>query len=225
MTALVWQSCLMLVLQVSMADGGSTKGFDMQKCWLNRLSSKIPVLVVAVDDPLLTCADRILQHWRRPGASNNHPLTLGEMPSSFCHQSLLLKAAASQQSGYSGLYSSDPCCHPDREIVASSRMNSFLMMTGDTQCLAGQKAMGSPPMVVQALHTLLVEAEARTACALRLLVQSLSVGPVHLLVDVHAAGGSRPIPITVDTHRWGPDMPSSSSAQKSCIHALSTVKL
>ena len=36
----------------------------------------------------------------------------------------------------------------------------------------------------------------------RLLLQSLSVAPLHLLVDVHTAGGSRHVPITVDTHRW-----------------------
>ena len=36
----------------------------------------------------------------------------------------------------------------------------------------------------------------------RLLLQSLSIAPLHLLVDVHTAGGSRHVPITVDTHRW-----------------------
>ena len=45
----------------------------------------------------------------------------------------------------------------------------------------------------------------------RLLLQSLSIAPLHLLVDVHTAGGSRHIPITVDTHRWAhspfPDPP------------------
>lgn len=78
----------------------------------------------------------------------------------------------------------------------------LLMAAGAAQPLADQDATGSSQPSQQALHTLLVEAEARTASAPRLLVQSLSIAPVHLLVDVHAAGGSRHIPITVDTHRW-----------------------
>lgn len=59
----------MLCLQVSMAAEGLTEGFDMQSCWVDLMSSKIPVLVVAVDDALLTCADRVLQHWKKPGTS------------------------------------------------------------------------------------------------------------------------------------------------------------
>lgn len=63
--------------------------------------------------------------------------------------------------------------------------------------------MASSHAELQASHALLVEAEAQTASGARLLVQRLSVAPLHLLVDVHAAGGSRHIPITVDTHRLG----------------------
>ena len=69
MTACRGQEYYTLALQVSMAGGGSKKGFDMQNCWVNLLSAKIPVLVMAVDDPLLTCADRVLHHWKKPGAS------------------------------------------------------------------------------------------------------------------------------------------------------------
>ena len=76
-------------------------------------------------------------------------------------------------------------------------------------------------MSLQALHALMVEAEARTASAPRLLVQSLSIAPVHLLVDVHAAGGSRHIPITVDTHRWGPSLLLVALGQ--CSHARTGV--
>ena len=36
----------------------------------------------------------------------------------------------------------------------------------------------------------------------RLLLQSLSIAPLHFLADVHLAGGSRHVPISVDTHRW-----------------------
>ena len=68
-TAFVSQQWHVLNMQVSVAGDGSFKCFDLQKCWLNLLSSRIPVLLVAVDDPLLTCADRLLQHWRKAGAS------------------------------------------------------------------------------------------------------------------------------------------------------------
>jgi hypothetical protein len=68
---------------------------------------------------------------------------------------------------------------------------------------ATRSAVASSHAELQASHVLLVEAEAQTASAARLLVQRLSVAPLHLLVDVHTAGGSRHIPITVDTHRWG----------------------
>ena len=54
----------------------------------------------------------------------------------------------------------------------------------------------------QALHRTLIEAAAVSASAPRLLLQSFSIAPLHLLVDVHTAGGSRHVPITVDTHRW-----------------------
>ena len=80
------------------------------------------------------------------------------------------------------------------------------MVTGGPQRLADQDTTGSSQLSQQALHGLLVEAEARTASGPRLLVQSLSIAPLHLLVDVHAAGGSRHIPITVDTHRSGASM-------------------
>jgi len=78
------------------------------------------------------------------------------------------------------------------------------MCTGDNQASNGTGAPGGSQADQQALNAALVEAEARTASAPRLLVQSLSVAPLHLLVDVHAAGGSRHIPITVDTHRLKP---------------------
>ena len=51
-----------------MAGGGSIAGLDLQSCWVNLLSSRIPVLVVAVDDALLTGADRVLHHWKKSGA-------------------------------------------------------------------------------------------------------------------------------------------------------------
>ena len=75
------------------------------------------------------------------------------------------------------------------------------MATGAIQPLPDQDATGSSRLNQQALHALFVEAEARTASAPRLLVQSLSISPVTLLVDMHAAGGSRHIPVTIDTHR------------------------
>ncbi len=78
------------------------------------------------------------------------------------------------------------------------------MCTGDNQASNETGAPGSSQADLQALNAVLVEAEARTASAPRLLVQSLSIAPIHLLVDVHAAGGSRHIPITVDTHRLEP---------------------
>ena len=54
---------------------------------------------------------------------------------------------------------------------------------------------------LQALHEALIEAAAVSASGPRLLLQLLSIAPLHLLVDVHTAGGSRHVPITVDTHR------------------------
>ena len=90
------------------------------------------------------------------------------------------------------------------------------MLPGDTQRPAEQNASGSSQADQQAQHALFVKAEAQTASAPRLLVQSLNIAPLHLLVDVHAAGGSRHIPITVDTHRWGPSMPLLSSAWTTC---------
>lgn len=60
-----------LVLQVSMAGGTSfAEGFTMQQCWVSLLSSRLPVLAVAVDDALLACADRLIEHWRKPGVSS-----------------------------------------------------------------------------------------------------------------------------------------------------------
>jgi len=56
------------VLQVSVAEGnGFAEGFTMQKCWVSLLSSRFPVLAVAIDDALLACADRLIEHWRKPG--------------------------------------------------------------------------------------------------------------------------------------------------------------
>ena len=94
------------------------------------------------------------------------------------------------------------------------RMNMIgcLMLPGDTQHPAEQTAAHSLEADLHLQHPLLVEAEARTASAPRLLLQSLNIAPLHLMVDVHAAGGSRHIPITVDTHRWGPSMPHISLA-------------
>ena len=63
------QKLYMLLLQVSMGAGGLMTGFDLQGCWVNLLLSKIPVLVVAADDALLACADRVLQHLKKPGIS------------------------------------------------------------------------------------------------------------------------------------------------------------
>ena len=59
-----------------MAGSGSTKGFDMQHSWVNQLSSKVPILVVAVDDALLSSADRVLHTWKKSGASMPPSLSL-----------------------------------------------------------------------------------------------------------------------------------------------------
>lgn len=64
------------------------------------------------------------------------------------------------------------------------------------------RALGFQTLEPTAAHAALVGAEAQAASAPRLLVQVLSVAPLRLLADVHAAGGSRHIPITLDTHRW-----------------------
>lgn len=94
--------------------------------------------------------------------------------------------------------------------------NSCLMLPGDIQSPPQQDATGSSQTNQRALHALLVEAEARTASGPRLLVQSLSIASLHLLVDVHAAGGSQHIPITVDTHRWDASMPSAHTYTEQC---------
>ena len=71
---------------MSMAGGGSIKGSDLRYCWVNLLSSNIPVLVLAVDDALLTSAERVFQNLRMSGASMS-PYTHTE-----CH--LLLSMCA-----------------------------------------------------------------------------------------------------------------------------------
>lgn len=58
--------CLQL-LQVSLMQQGSAEGLGLQRCWIDMLSTKLPVLAVAVDDALLQCAERLVAHWRRPG--------------------------------------------------------------------------------------------------------------------------------------------------------------
>ena len=56
------------LLQVSMAEGVSAaQGVSLQGIWVNLLSIRVPVLAVAVDDPLLACADRLMQHWSTQG--------------------------------------------------------------------------------------------------------------------------------------------------------------
>lgn len=94
------------------------------------------------------------------------------------------------------------------------------MCTGNNQALNGTGAPCGAQADLQALNALLVEAEARTASAPRLLVQSLSIAPLHLLVDVHAAGGSRHIPITVDTHRLEPACPHISACLSVHFHGI-----
>ena len=52
-----------------MAEGASAaQGVSLQRSWVNLLSIRVPVLAVAVDDPLLACAERLMQHWSNPGA-------------------------------------------------------------------------------------------------------------------------------------------------------------
>lgn len=43
--------------------------------------------------------------------------------------------------------------------------------------------------------------EATAAAASRLLVESLAIGRVSLLLDLHVFEGSQHIPVTIDTHR------------------------
>ena len=57
------------MLQVSMAEGFSAaQGVSLQGSWMDLLSIRVPVLAVALDDPLLACADRLMQHWSPTGA-------------------------------------------------------------------------------------------------------------------------------------------------------------
>lgn len=69
--------CFML-LQVSMAEGASTaQGVSLQESWVNLLSIRVPVLAMAVDDALLACADRLMQHWSTPGVHVFKPFAIG----------------------------------------------------------------------------------------------------------------------------------------------------
>ena len=66
------------LLQVSMAEGASAaQGVSLQGSWVDLLSIRVPVLAVAVDDPLLACADRLMQHWSTPGAHVLKSLAIG----------------------------------------------------------------------------------------------------------------------------------------------------
>ena len=70
-----------IVLQVSMAEGTSAvQGVSLQGSWVNLLSIRLPVLAVAVDDPLLACADRLVQHWSSPGARGPKLHAAGPLP-------------------------------------------------------------------------------------------------------------------------------------------------
>ena len=84
------------MLQLSMAEGASAaQEVGLQGSWVNLLSIRVPVLAVAVDDPLLACADRLLQHWTKSGAHVFKSLAIGPCQ---CQDMLPLPAHSIQDS-------------------------------------------------------------------------------------------------------------------------------